>query len=219
MFIYDGKIYYAENKETKNDRITGGFYCTDLKGKNKKTILKKATYFPYIYNDKIYYQDDNDKCKMHVCNMDGSNDKALINNCIYQYIIDGEYIYYKAAKKMPKFNKNKRIVDEESVKYSIYRCNLDGTKDEVVVGSADVIDMAMNKNTIYYTDRNDDFRMYSMDKESGNIDLVTQSNKITNISMFEKGIYYFDYDNKGEYIDHMYYADLDGTSRNEIFGE
>lgn len=217
MFIYNNKIYYSENYEPEKGRITGRFCSADLNGKNVKVILKKAVYFPYIVNGKLYYQDDNDKARLHVCDMNGSNDKVLIDKCVFKYVISGDNIYYMAKKKMPKFDKNCRIVNGDSIDQIIGKCRIDGSKDEIVKDKINVIDMMLNESSIYYTDDKDDSRLYVIDIESGHVDLISQDTNVTNIALFDDGIYYYDYDKDCNYIDNMYFADLDGTNKRKIF--
>lgn len=217
MFIYDNKIYYAENYEHEDEQITGSLYCVDLNGNNSVLILDKATYYPYAVDDKIYYQDDNDDCTLHVCDIDGANDKVLINKGVFQYIIVGNHIYYQTTNSNLEFDENHSISNWDSLTRVIARANIDGSNEEIIVSSSDVNEMLMNSTTIYYTDENDEYRVYARDIETSSVDLVSQDTFVRNMALFESSIFYYDYADNFEYIDYMYIADLDGTYKNTLF--
>ena len=216
IFIYNDMIYYCELDES-GDIPTGSFKCCDLNGENTKTVLDKAVYYPYILNDKIYYQDDNDYCRIHVCDLDGENDVILIDECVYNYVSDGNSIYYLTYE-------NKELdyaairEDYFCDKRIIRRCDMDGSNDETIIDFTSVLSFEMNgTNQLFYTDYNDECRLYSYDLESGEINLISQDNSVLEICIFENSLSYFDYDDDFRYIDNIYYCDLDGTNKIEIF--
>ena len=218
MFIHNDKIYYAENYEPENGKIEGRLCCADLSGKNKKILIDKATYYPYIINDMLYYQDDKDDCKIHVCNIDGTDDTVLIDKWTYRYITDGKYIYYEAYKDMPEVDENHNLKGEEP-QIVLRRCNIDGTDDIAVTSSADIGVLAMNPTTIYYSDMNDECRLYSYDIVSESVDLISQDDYVDSIALFPNSLSYYNWEKDWKFVENIYICNLDGTNQSEIFKE
>lgn len=219
MFIYNDKIYYSINDESKKN-TTGALYCCDLDGKNKVKILNKAVYYPYIIQDKLYYQDDNDYCKIHVCDLDGKNDKVFINEWVYQYICTGDSFYYitykdkKLSDKEIRKNLDSEKVDsEKDYKRIIKKCDIYGKNNKKVIDFTNCCFFSMNKNTLVYIDRNDAYRAYTYDLKTGDVDLLSQNDYICDIIFLnETKVCYFDNTKNYEYTDNIMMCNIDGTN-------
>ena len=217
LSVYKNKLYFTELYEPDKSNIKGKYYCMDLNGRNKKVAINKPVYYPYIINDKIYYQDDNDYCRIHVCNLDGTNDKVFINEWVYQFIFDGTNFYYVTYKNKELKDSDIRNNTGSEPKRIVKSCDIEGKNNKIVIDFTHVSEIAMNKNTLYYTDSKDNYRLYSYTLSNEAIDLISNDNNISCISLTDNLLSYYDYDNKGEYIDHIYYCNLDGTNKSEIF--
>ncbi len=217
LFIYNNKLYYTMVDESDKSNITGKFYSIDFNGENKTEVLDKAVYYPYIINDKIYYQDDNDYCRIHVCDLDGKNDKVFINEWVYQYIFNGENFYYVTYEdknlEESKLRVDENFKNKEIVKY----CDINGENNKVLIDYTDVQVIAMNRDTLFYTDKKDDLRIYSYKFSDESVDLISNDANTDSIMILGNLLSYIDYDNNEEYIDNIFYCNLDGTNKSELF--
>lgn len=99
MIYYKGNIYYTvyNYKDDYNeDDDTCEIYKVSTNGKNNKCISKKFTNNISLYNDKIYYINENSNiCSM---NLDGSSRKTIIkanqNQLNYSLNISNSRIYF-----------------------------------------------------------------------------------------------------------------------------
>lgn len=214
MFIYNDKIYYSINNESKKN-ITGALYRCDLDGKNKTKILNKAVFYPYIIQDKLYYQDDNDYCKIHVCDLDGKNDTVFINEWVYQYICTGDNFYYITYE-------NKNLSDKEIRKNSdndkdykriIKKCDIYGKNNKTIIDFTNCYLFSMNKNTLIYIDRNDTFRAYTYNLKTNSVDLLSQNDYISDIIFLnESKVCYLDNAKDYDYVENIMICNIDGTN-------
>lgn len=215
LFVYNDRLYFSENDESNANLPKGKFCQMDFDGKNKKTIINKAVYYPYIINNKIYYQDDNDYCKIHVCDVDGSNDRVFINEWVYQYFFDGRNFYYVTYE--DKNLSRDKIINKDNYKRIIKRCDYNGKNNTTLIGFTSAVEMAMNSTTIYYADRNDNNRIYSYSLSDGSVDLISNDTNVSNLTINNNLMSYVDYDSDYNYIDNIFFCSLDGTNKTKIF--
>lgn len=216
LFVYNDRLYFSEIDES-NAKLNKGKFCQmDFDGKNKKTIINKAVYFPYIINNKIYYQDDNDYCKIHVCDIDGSNDRVFINEWVYQYFFDGHNFYYVTYEDK---NLSRDKIDKEMDAYKqiIRKCDYNGKNNTTLIDFTNAVGMAMNSTTIYFTDHNDNDRTYSYNLSDGSVDLLSNDTNVAYITINNNLMSYVDYDSDRNYIDNIFFCSLDGTNKTKIF--
>lgn len=166
LFMHDKYMYFSILDES-TDPISGGFFRANKDGSNITQILNKPAYYPYIVRDKLYYQDDNDGAKLHVCSLDGSGDKVFIDDVCFGYVTDGETFYYSSLND----EKNAgllKIFHPEKGKTVI--------SDEMPDNPSIAYD---GGTTLYYTDVNDSRRLYTYDVKTGEIDnLILKDNVI-----------------------------------------
>lgn len=181
--------------------------------------MKKAIYYPYIINDKIYYQDDADFCRIHRCNLDGSDDKRFINEWVYQFVFDGEYFYYTSYEN--KNLKRNEILDDlgsqRKLKTIVKRCDIEGKNDSAVIDSTNISTFAMNKEKIFFVDLNDSNKLYSFDIETKETKRVGGDDNVGQITIHKDKISYYDFNKDFSYIDHIRYCNFDGTNNKELF--
>ena len=177
MFLGDGHVYYAVNDEESADEITGRLMRCDPDGGNPTVILDKPVYYPYFVGDSILFQDDHDGSTLHRCDPDGKNDRQITDCVTYQYICDGKYIYYNALVKMD--GSNGEIDSEDEQKNMIRRCDLNGNNREDVITDCDTGCFNLYKDTLCYTNMDDDYRRYVYHLSDGTTELLTNETYIT----------------------------------------
>lgn len=85
--IYDGRLYFAD--------ANYHFVCTDMDGKDLKTVVDKEIYYPYfICKDWLVFQDDADNESLHLYNIVVGEEFNLTNTPTHRPILDGKYLYY-----------------------------------------------------------------------------------------------------------------------------
>ena len=220
MFIHDGKIYFSEFNEnnTSGEKKLGSFCRCDLDGKNRETLIDRAIDYPYVIKGCILYQDDNDNERLHICNMDGSNDRVLIDHHVYNYIVYGTNLYYKSADDVY-FDENGKEID--GLQYSLRYCNLDGSDDSVFLDLTNLGEsFAIINGKLFYADRSDEDRLYVYDFASGAIDLVSQDTFVRTINSLDPSdkILYYDRGKKADkyYVEHIYICNPDGTGKSDM---
>lgn len=85
--IVGNKIYFTDEN---------AYLCTmSLDGKNIKTVLDKAVYYPYVLpNNTVIYQDDADGESLHIYSLKEKEDVKINSVVSYVPIISGDYVYY-----------------------------------------------------------------------------------------------------------------------------
>ena len=62
LIVHNDTIYYTD---------TNNHFCEmSTDGQNQKTILSKAVYYPYLDNQQLYYQLDEDQESLYVYNLE-----------------------------------------------------------------------------------------------------------------------------------------------------
>lgn len=86
-FQTDGERLYFTDSEHR-------FVSTDLNGGDLRVIIDKATYYTYLLNDWVIYQDDGDNESLHLWYMPTGTDWKLNDIPSYSPIISGQYLYF-----------------------------------------------------------------------------------------------------------------------------
>lgn len=224
LFIYKNELYYNDLVVT-DETSEGKLYKCGLDGSNTQVVLEKPVYVPYIVNGKLYYEDDADFSTLHVCDLDGKNDKRISDDVVLSYVMNGEYIYYSTFNGEVSFNANNRITDEtfDTVNYCICRMKMDGSEKEIVI-NANADYFGMNATTIYYIDNADECKLYSYDIATKSVKSISQDRYISNINISENRLGYFVYtddyfSSASAAIDKNVYCDLDGQNTKSLFIE
>lgn len=216
MQVYDGYIYFSVNDES-NPPIKGQFLRADMDGKNITTIIDKAVYYPYIIDNKIYYQDDADKNRLHVCNLDGSDDQVFIDDQCYQYIYDGISFYYTSYDGVVEFDDNGMIANYSDITHVLKKYTPDEGVE--VFNNVHPFSIAYNGETLLFTNELDEYRLYSYDISTRTVDPLYFADYLYFLNFFdEKRIYAWDCNDCGE-IEDFILATTDGSTFISLLSE
>lgn len=207
LIEYDDHYYFAVNNN-KTSPITGTFFRSDKDGENIVPILEKAVYYPYIIDDKIYYQDDNDGSRLHVCNLDGSGDQVFIDDFTFEFFTDGVSFYYDSVEPKPEFDEKNKITNEADLKrvLKIYTPG-EGT---VVVPEVSPRTMAFDGSTIYYAATDDEERLYTYNLATGKIDVLSFNDYIV-YTVFYNSSTLLCIDTTKSALENVIFMNTDGT--------
>lgn len=212
MQIVDKQIYYYSDYEyetsgePENYIVKPGFchfFRCDLDGNNVTEIISKPTFHAYVFEDGILYQDDNDNSSLHICELDGSNDVKLNDAYSFFPIYDGEYIYYLSTI---------TLMDAYA---TIWKIKPDGTENQklsdINVNSSQGI--SMTYDNIYFVNKDDENRLYRIDKDGSNLTLITQDTNVAHVQLLNRYIKYSKYTDDYKYIEANYFCEYDGSGK------
>ncbi len=122
LIVHNNTIYYTD---------TNNHFCEmSTDGQNQKTILSKAVYYPYLDNQQLYYQLDEDQESLYVYNLESKKETKLNDRPTYCINVVDDMIYYLS-------------------KDGIYRIRKDGKNDEKLLsGTFDNVIYSQGK--LYY---------------------------------------------------------------------
>lgn len=196
FFIYDGHFYFPKDDES-GGKAKGALYRANLDGAEITKIVDKAVYYPYIVGDKLYYQDDNDGCRLYVCNLDGTDDKVFIDDDVFAYITDGEHFYYGSKDGLKVFSPEDGI-QSLGIEAYYYAFAYDGF-------------------LLYYADATDDYRFYSYNPITKDISLVSDDTYVNGFILLSEGVLtYFQYSNGFQYKQNCYMIGFNGSNKVKI---
>ncbi len=207
---YNGYYYFTLNNESVTP-ITGTLYRADKDGSNIVPILEKAVYYPYIIDDQIYFQDDNDRCRLHVCNLDGSDDRVFIDDYCYDYIFDGSMVYYTSFNEKVEWDENNNATNMNDLRRALKIYHID-TGETDVVKEAQPQSIACNGECVYYQDMGDNNRLYSYNIKTGIIEPMyfeTYTGELLFVD--SKTAYCVNRDARGGVEEGVYRVNMDGT--------
>lgn len=195
-------LYY--NKFDNENSKTKGFYRCKKDGTEETLIFDKEIYYSYVIGDNIYYQDDKDGETIHRYNIETEEDEKITEGYSYSFVTDGECGYYI---------KNDKSTAERDYIGNLVKINI-STKEETIlyegVSSAGIL---LKDDLIYFTNANDENRIYSIGKNGEGIRLVSQDTNCVRLASFDDYLLYTDFDENDEYIDGIYKCNLDGSDK------
>ena len=169
--IYKGKLYYTKNAGSDN---TSGLYSLDIKtGEELKLVSTIPGDFTF-WNDSLIYEADTNSsaAAAHMCKLDGSGDKIIVESYVDYPLVMGDYLYYREsglsstisaynlktgeceAFEMKRYKEvvftDNYIFYIDSKDGNIYRCDHDG-KNVAKLTNADCNYLYTYKNSVYYT--------------------------------------------------------------------
>lgn len=209
--IYYADTMYAYSDEQKNsgsDKMKSSechLMRANLDGSNPVEVIAKPTFYFTVFDDGILYQDDNDDSALHVCALDGSMDRKIADGFAFNPIYDGEYVYYTVHASL-----------EADAKVSVCRVKLDGTQQEVISDQRVSDSFLLFEDKIYYTNGDDSDRVYCMDKNGGNITLVTQDAYIGRVQLFDGGLKYTQFASDYGSTVGNFFCSMDGGRKDEF---
>ena len=209
MQYHDGYIYYTDSAFVGIDELTDDvchLYRCDLDGGNVTEIIKRAVYYPFVFDDFILYQADRDNSSLHICDLNGENDRKL-NDCLsYMPLYDGEYIYYV---------KEESLLDASS--RTIWKIRIDGTEDQQVAKYQVSSGMLLTDEYIYFVYADDSDRLYRINKDGTGITQITQDTDLVYIQFLGNGLKYTKLDAAHELMEGNYLCDIDGSGKSLFY--
>ena len=210
LLEYGDYYYFSVNNEASTG-TTGTLYRADKDGGNITVILEKPVYYPYIINDRLYYQDDLDDCKLHVCNLDGSGDEVFIDDFCYQYVTDGKIVCYNTYNGEVEWNDYHQPTNTQDLRRVLKIYHLDDGSTEVIEDVHPML-IAFNGDKVYYLEELDSKRLYSYDIKTGMIDAMYFETYLYFLMFMDSNHILCVNQDKSEYVeDGMLLVNLDGT--------
>ena len=195
LFSYNGQIYFSVMYS--QSRGEGGLYRAKLDGNGITKVVDRVGWLPYITNDKLYYVYKSD---LFVCDLEGNNKTKPLSNSINTYVTNGMDIYYETRTRRMK-------------KYSI----ADATTESLSI-RAGGMGFAYDGIYIYYSNVEDDYRLYSYNTITQEINLVSDDPYIGNITILREGVLcYFQYSEDFSTVNHIFYIGFDGSQKGTFF--
>ncbi len=218
VFIHGDRAYYAENIQPKDGPNTGKLYSVSLDGSDRTLILDKPVFFPYIAGGKLLYQDDLDRCRLHICNPDGGNDRVLVDDIVFQYVTSGDTVYYQTVRNEAKasFDSYGKLVYPEEEQYIVKACNIvSGATEKVIEDAAGV--WGIHDGIIYYLNIGDSGRLYAFDTRDGSRAAVIQDEYVTPRVFTEYGLLAWDYDRDYQKVEGVYLINYKDHGKTVLF--
>ena len=122
LIVHNDTIYYTD---------ANNHFCEmSTDGQNQKTILSKAVYYPYLDNQQLYYQLDEDQESLYVYNLESKKETKLNDRPTYCINVVDDMIYYLS-------------------KDGLYRIRKDGKNDEKLL-SGTFHNVIYSQGKLYY---------------------------------------------------------------------
>lgn len=198
-------LYY--NKYDISSGKTLGFYKSNKDGTKEELILNKEIYYSFVVGDNLYYQDDSDGEKIHKYSLTKKMDEAITSGISYSFVIDGNYAYYV---------KNDNSTGSGDFSGSLVKIDLNTKTETILYNGVSTSGIIVSDSLIYFTNTNDNDRIYSIEKDGNNIKLISQDTNCAYLSIFDDKIMYLDYDENKEFIDAIYLCNSDGSHKIKI---
>lgn len=127
LTLVNQELYYCDQDYN--------YYCYNLKTKEKKLIQEKI-YYPVIYQDKLYYQKDQDNESIYCYDLKSEEDHKLNNEVSYDLIIDekNQKLYYLSP------------VDKKN---TLKVMDLDGQNSQTIYDQEECETLTMNQNQLF----------------------------------------------------------------------
>ncbi len=203
--VTDKYLYY--NKYDVSTATTLGFYRANKDGTNEELVMDKEIYYSYVIGDNLYYQDDNDNETIHKYNLRTKADEKITSSKSYSFVVDGEWGYY--------IKNDKSTADGDYIG-DLVKINLK-TKEEVTLyKGVSTQGIVVGNSSIYFTNTNDEYRVYSVGKDGKGVKLITQDTNCINLAIFGSKLMYLDYDDSRELVEAIYLCSEDGSDKIQI---
>lgn len=211
--IVDGR---TSDLQIKNEKLYFCYYendvpyftCCELDGSNMERILEKEVYYPYTPDGNLFlYQDDKNNETIHKYNATTKEDVRISQAYAYVPIYDGKKTLY--------YVRNDKSVNQEDFNGDLVKRNIDTGEEQVLYSGVYTGDLCFADNYLYFANMNDERRMYAIDTNGENIKLISDEPYSTGIQCIGEQLVYttLGVDNGREYIDNIYYCNLNGSNR------
>lgn len=209
LLEYNGYLYFAFNDESGKE-IMGGLYRANKDGSDITLILDKPVYYPYFIGDKLYYQDDHDESKLHVCNADGSDDRVFIDDFCFDYITDGEVFYFTSFDGQFEWDENHRMTNGNTLKRALKKYTVGKGIETIPTAAPQCI--AFDGEKIYFPDTQDSDRLYCYDTKTGDIKIMYLETWIGRTVFINDNTMLCENRDERQYFEGLVTAKTDGTS-------
>ena len=193
LIVYNGHIYFSVDDENP---FYGGLYKANLDGTKIEKIINLPVYRPFIINDKVYYLFNGN---LSECDLDGNHKKVIIKDAGLCYITDGVDIYFETFGGVIK-----KYSYEEGKTISLHlKTGIDA--------------IAYDGYQIYFEDPSDEYRLYSYNPVTEEVNFVSDDTYIDKVHvLFEGMLAYLDYSKDYSSVDHVYVVGFDGSKKWEM---
>lgn len=197
--IFNGAIYYTWTGDSEKHAL----YKSDLDGNNSELVLDGGVYYFYLFDNNLVYQDDPDGEKIKIIDADSKNVLIQCDGPGHSPILDGKYLYYV---------KETNEVDDYG-----QLCRVDvQTLDEIVLAQNAKWNIQYDSGDIYFVNGNDGDRIYRVNTDGQNLELVTQDRDAEDFITLGGVLFYAVANAQNNGIDHAYWADLDGSNKIDV---
>lgn len=208
-FINENKLYYTPVDPTKMS-LGGGavnlnLMTCDLNGQNQEVFLDKEVYYPYIINDKLFYQDDNDQETEHILDLNTKQDVRITTERTYCFVVYNNYGYYISAD-----------INREQFSGPIKRVDLNTGEIMTIGRNAYSIFLLISDDKIFYSDASDGGKIYSINLNGEEVKKISNENNCGEANIWNNRLYYYSHDKEG-YVSKIVSSDLDGSNKHVFF--
>lgn len=205
--IIGDELYYCKAEIKDGWEITSSFCKSDLEGKNEEVLLEKEIYYPYLIDGILYYQDAEDNDALHKYSLETKEDQQINNYPTFAFILNDDYLYCIG-------NDNKTI--DGDFFGTLERIDLETLESKTLYDGVHTGTLAVKDDRLFFSNGNDDGRLYSIDKNGENIGLVSQDDFCQTVCVYDDKLLYLDYTNDWEYVDGIYICNLDGSNKTNL---
>lgn len=205
--VSSGYIYYTPGTYNKDGNHSGQchLYRCKMDGSEIEEIISKPVFYWCVLNNMVLYQDDADNESLHLYSIDTKIDQKINDQPSYCPIYDGEYIYYTSS------------ISEGSEGSNLWKVKPDGSSNQKI-GDYKVFDnMALYQNYIYFSNTDDNDRIYRIDKTGNNLLQITQDKNCVRLAFFGNYLTYVAYGENYKYIDKTILCNPDGSNATSLF--
>ena len=82
----DGRLYYTRGQDSR-------LYSAKQDGSEEELIVDKACYYPYVFGNRVVYQDDGDGESLHLYDRKRKTDEKLLDGPVHYANIVGDAVY------------------------------------------------------------------------------------------------------------------------------
>ena len=202
--IVGDEIYYNLGEGEDYEFNNVAFYRCNLDGTESEAIMVKTTYDNFVAGDLVYYVDAKDE-KVHVYEMETEKDALVTEDRAMRFVTDGTYGYYLV-----------RPEDDEAETTSLVRIDLKSKETKVLAEEVSVDVLLVEGDKVYFGDPSADNRIKSVDKDGSGSFTVIEDTNVRYLCCQNNKLMYFDFDKNGEYVDHLYICNIDGSKKNRL---
>ena len=189
------------------------FTSCDFDGSNLQRVLNKEVYYPYTPDGNIvFYQDDNDEETIHKYNISTGEDIRISSPYAYVPIYDGQNTRY--------YVKSAGSSTEGEYIGDLVKRNIDTGEEQTLYSGVVNGCLAFSNDYLYFSNTNDEGRLYAIDTNGENIMLISDDAESTRPIITDDKLIYsvFEVIDGVGYVKDIYCCNLDGSNRFSLLG-